>query len=145
MTLANNFTNRVRRFHCGAVEVEIFVVRHMGHYLYNVFMMVFLITSIIAASWAIRPNDIACRLATDLALLLTGQAFKLVIADKLPKVNYLTIVDMYILACFSFIVAGILMHGWVGWQGYADQKLDRVLMVVWGASWGSFNVMYMLV
>merc|ERR1712187_1004174 len=102
----------------------------MGHYAYNVFMMVFAITSITAEVWAIKCNDIPNRLACDLALLLTGQAFKLVIADKLPKVNYLTIVDVYILACFSFIVAGILMHGWVGWQGYADQKLDRVLMVV---------------
>merc|ERR1712032_1190167 len=108
-------------------------------------MMVFLITSITAASWAIKPTDIHSRLATDVALLLTGQAFKLVIADKLPKVNYLTAVDTYILGCFGFIVMGTAMHVYVGWYNETNVPPDMVLLKVWLSVWGLFNVIFLIV
>merc|ERR1711879_892326 len=99
----------------------------MGHYLYNVFLMVFPITSVTALVWAIETAEVADRIATDVALLLTAQAFKLVISDKLPKVNYLTIIDKYIFVCFFFMLNGAVMHAAVAWhadEGHWQTNLD---------------------
>lgn len=48
------------------------------------------------------------RMAITLTLVLTTVAWKYVIADKLPKISYLTLFDWYIMAAFLFIaVTGI--------------------------------------
>merc|ERR1712113_1318183 len=101
--------------------------------------MVFALTSITLAVWAIDPADINDRLATDVALLLTLQAFKLVIADKLPKVNYLTFLDIYVVLSFGFIIGGVTMHVGVGWYGHVKEDKDTLLMYVWVSVWLAFN------
>lgn len=145
MKLSNDFLNRVRRHQCGAVQVGIIVERRLGHYLYNVFLMVCCITSLVFACWAIKIEDTGDRLACDIALILTMQAFKLVIADKLPKVNYLTFVDIYIINCFLFVMAGIAMHCWTGYQGTVwDRELDNIFRFVWLGTWIAYNLMYLI-
>jgi len=145
MKLCNDFLNRVRRHQCGAVQVGIIVERRLGHYLYNVFLMVFCITSLVFACWAIKIEDMGDRLACDIALILTMQAFKLSIADKLPKVNYLTFVDIYIINCFLFVMAGIVMHCWTGYQGIVwDRELDSIFRFVWLGTWLAYNLMFLI-
>merc|ERR550537_216737 len=98
----------------------------MGHYVYNVFLMVCLITLLMPViCWAIPPTNIGDRAEADLALVLTGQAFKLNIAEKLPKVSYITMVDIYVLACFLMMFMGICMHAWIGSHvGWKVRDLD---------------------
>ena len=46
----------------------------------------------------------------DFTLMIVGQAFKLVIGDKLPPVNYLTLLDIFIIGSFMFTIFGIVFH-----------------------------------
>merc|ERR1712007_124517 len=66
----------------------------------------------------------------------------------LPKVNYLTVVDVYMIFSVGFIIVAITMHVWVGWQGkdYGREFeiLDIELVIAWLASWFGFNVLFMI-
>jgi hypothetical protein len=143
LKLGNDFGNRSHGQICGGIHVSIHVQRRIGHYLYNVFLMVGLITSLSAAVWAIETKKIEDRLATDATLLLTIQAFKVAIADKLPKVNYLTLVDEYILACFLFNLAATCLHIRTGWHGMArgeEDNMDEKVHILWCSSWLLYNL-----
>lgn len=143
--VSNDVINRAHGFTCGTLQLSIFVERHLGHYIYNVFLMVSLITSLTILSWSMRPEEIQDRLALDATLLLTGQAFKLVISDKLPKVNYLTHIDMYIFNCFMFILLGMILHAAAGWQGEVNEELDDFCRWIWAGSWVFANALFIVV
>ena len=44
--------------------------------------------------WFVPPSELASRLELDFVGLLVGQAFKLVIAETLPNLTYLTLLDI---------------------------------------------------
>ena len=65
------------------------------------------ICSLSFTAFAIPREELGDRMSIVLTLLLTAVAFKLVIADALPKVSYFTALDKYMNAMFAllFIVA----------------------------------------
>jgi hypothetical protein len=140
--LTNCFKNRAKRINCGSIEVGIFMTRAIGHYMYNLYLIVFFITTLFVANWQLKAND-SNRLGCEFALLLTGQAFKVAVADKLPKVQYLTITDAYMFAGFLFMVMGFLFHVLASWRdSWHDDALDKRLGQVWFLLWQGFNVLF---
>lgn len=55
-------------------------------------------------SFIVPPNEFADRCAVTLTLLLTSVAFKLVIAEKLPSISYLTLADKYVLGSVGLVI-----------------------------------------
>jgi len=91
----------------GELAVSCTVRRHIGYYVWNVMVPTFLITVMAFTSFVIPWDDTADRLQVNLTLCLTTIAFKIFVADKLPTVNYLTMLDKYIL--FSFVILACIV------------------------------------
>ena len=88
-------------------RAHIVVRRKHFYYSFNVVGMMGAITTLGFTTAAQPPAEFADRCTVTLTLLLTAVAFKLVIADSLPKVAYVTKLDAYI--SFGFVLLSILM------------------------------------
>jgi hypothetical protein len=152
----------------GAVSVNIFLDRDVEHYVWNIFVQVFVITAVTVAVWGIPPTNLADRLSIDFVNLLVSQAFKLNIASELPHVTHLTYADMYILVSFMFVLAAICLHFYMA-VAYelnqsgsavsrrhdstamhpadlavqnAQRNADWVACVVWSTTYLVFNILF---
>ena len=68
-----------------------FVVNHL--------LLIGLLTTLVFYVFVIPPTEVADRASVSFTLLLTVTAAKLVVADSLPRLSYLTVLDKYMLAC----------------------------------------------
>jgi hypothetical protein len=142
---------------------RIMMIRKYESYVYNVGIFMLFVVSLSALSQGIPYTDFAGRLGHSMTIILTTVAFKLVIADSLPKVPYLTILDKYTLCGFIFVVLHALSDFYVGYQ-YTKllkqlkvgkhshpleitgnqhdelEKLDRHLLGGWALCWCIVNI-----
>jgi len=95
------------------VDIKVKVVRQSRYYIVNVAFIMFLICTFVLCSWAVHPGAIADRWGVDFNLLLTAVAFKLILNDMLPRLSYLTTLDIYVLAGFIFLTLAIFSHSFV--------------------------------
>lgn len=86
-------------------SIFITVQRERQHYLLNYILVVFLLTNISFASYAIPLTDFADRLGAQATFLLTAISFKLLVASKIPVKNYFTGLETYV-AC-SFLITSL--------------------------------------
>jgi len=96
------------------LEASVCVTRRAGFWVMNVVFPIFLITLTNAASYTVPPTDVADRCSISLTLMLTTVAYKYIIADKLPAISYLTLIDKYVLLCLCIQVLFILWYAIVG-------------------------------
>jgi len=69
----------------------------------NIYIMGF-VSSLVFLVGGIPMDGLADRASVTLGLLLTVVAQKFSVADLLPKLSYLTVMDLYILCCFALII-----------------------------------------
>lgn len=137
-------TYNLQRHDCAAIELAIFVDRHMAHLFWNVIFMSSMTTLVTCAVWALPPSELGTRLELDFTLMIVGQAFKLVIGDKLPPVNYLTLLDIFIIGSFMFTIFGIVFHciplTFIEEDG--QRRVDLLLCGVWTVAYVMFNCVF---
>lgn len=77
------------------------------YFLWNVFFIIFLLTSLSASIVAVPQKDAADRMSILLALILSVAAYKSSVAGMLPAKKYLTRLDKYIITAFCglFVVS----------------------------------------
>ena len=80
------------------------VERRIGYWYTNVMLPIFIVTSCVLPSYAVPPDAFGDRAAILFTLLLAQVAYKYVIADKLPKISYMTLLDSYVFFCFASLV-----------------------------------------
>ena len=94
------------------------VMRKYKFYIYNVFLILFLITALTFSSFAVEASARGARILIPITLLLTSVAFKYNVQQYVPRVPYLTLVDKYIFwsMIFQFFMAvrnavsGFIIH-----------------------------------
>eukprot|EP00795_Rhopilema_esculentum_P007550 gene7550-13335_t len=91
-------------------KVQLHVMRQYGFYLYNVALIMCLITALTFSSFAVKVDSIGDRIQITLTLLLTSVAFKYYVQQFVPTVSYLTLMDKYILSCMIFQFAMAAIH-----------------------------------
>lgn len=79
------------------------VRRHSTNYLYNIIIPTAVLVSLAFTSFTVPLNEVADRASITLTLLLSIIAYKLIIKDELPKVNFLTLIDKYILVSMTIV------------------------------------------
>jgi len=91
--------------HCGptSLEIRFRLQRIPKFYIYQIIIPLFLIVSLGFLSSTINFVDIADRLSIILTLLLTAVAFKYMVAEYLPRVPYVTILDKYVTTGFVML------------------------------------------
>ena len=83
-------------------KIRMNAVRQYKFYIYNVFLVMLLITAMTFASFTVEADIPADRVQISLTLLLTSVAFKYYVQQFVPTVSYFTLIDKYILCCMVF-------------------------------------------
>jgi len=140
---------------------DVKVYRMANYYILNVAAVMLVIVSFTLGAWATHPGDIASRHGTDFTLILMAVAFKLVLASMLPKVSYVTLLDVYVMGGFLFLTAvtichtilpfrhvtqmdlSVLTHAPVAVEAEAELlRDDKISFWAFTAIWVLFNVVY---
>lgn len=124
------------------------VRRHASNYMYNIILPTATLVSLAFCSFTVPVNEVADRASITLTLLLSIIAYKLIIKDELPKVNFLTLIDFYILASMA-IVAMISFANAVVGNGVEEitddvRQMDYECRVVLGTAWVLCNLGFTL-
>ena len=90
------------------------VSRIWSPYAYQIFLIMGLICACSLTSFSMDVGDSGDRLAQATTMFLTAMAFQFVISSMLPKLDYLTLADKYILTCNIFISAMVFQIGLIG-------------------------------
>jgi hypothetical protein len=89
----------------GTLDITMCVRRRAGFWAYNVWVPLFCFTGISLSSFAVDVESLSDRLAITITILLTLVAYRFAIMDRLPSVDYLTLLDLYIQLCFGVVFA----------------------------------------
>lgn len=108
----------------------------------NIEVPMFVLTSLTGATWAIPDDDVADRLSVSLALVLTAVAYKLTVAESIPQVAYLTMLDRFIGLCFVHITLAAVENSIV--PALNHPTLDTTLGIVWAVLWVATSLWYAL-
>ena len=84
------------------------VTREATYYLYNVCSLLSGLTALSGLAFTCDLRANGERLGVNMTLLLTAVAFKQLIAESLPKISYLTILDKWMLLCLFSLFASTL-------------------------------------
>ncbi|KAL6069133.1 hypothetical protein QOT17_007669 [Balamuthia mandrillaris] len=88
------------------------------------------------------------RMSITLTLILTVVAFKYSVSDNLPKINYMTLLDKYVLVSFLFLYAMGLENFLISTSSSEKEVVeawDHRLMVWWLCLWVVFHLYCMVV
>ena len=89
-----------------AIDLKIYLSRHYGFYLWKVMLI---LTMVCFLSWIVFwLDEFQARIEIGLTLFLSAVAFLYIVSDSLPKLGFLTTIDIMVLACFFNIFLTIL-------------------------------------
>jgi hypothetical protein len=117
------------------LEIEIEIERHFEQYIYKIIIPVFLILSLAWFVLWIPTKEFETRLTTSMVALLSLIAYNFVFADDVPKLNYLTALDEYILLSYIFCCIPTFMSIWFSRFISTNQKKATLVnrkIRVWG-------------
>lgn len=92
------------RGHVQQLEITLRVSRRYQSYLYNMLLYLCVLSTFSLTSYSIPLNNFADRCSITVTMLLTLVAFLLVVKENTPVVPYLTLLDQYVMACFSVLL-----------------------------------------
>ncbi|CAH1788352.1 unnamed protein product [Owenia fusiformis] len=127
-----------------ALSVTCRAARRPGFFFWNVFLIMFFITALSFATFAVEPDKVHNRLQLSFTLLLTSVAFKFVINQSLPKISYLTYMDKYVLLSLVILCIVCIWHSLVtlfkdyDYEPKFIKHIERDVFI-------SFSVLYVLV
>lgn len=138
------------------LKFSIIVRRKWEYYVFNMVGVQFMLANLSFIPYAIPLDAFADRSSADLTLLLTTIAFKLYVAGEMPKVAYLTCLDIYVIASFLMQVLIYALH-WLAFMfhnggyeasffgGAEDQNdiFDSITFYVLLVVWALFNMCFL--
>ena len=130
------------------LQVVLVYQREFTYYLWNCFIIIFGLTTLMLSVYSQMPED---RMSIDITLLLVAVTFKVLMLEQLPPVSYLTFLDWYNLVGVLFIFIGCFLHGITSYLGThsgfeeADVAyMDKTGLLIFGLMWVLFNLVYAL-
>ena len=124
-------------------QIRLHVMRQYGFYIYNVAIIMCLITALTFSAFSVKVDSVGDRIQITLTLLLTSVAFKYYVQQFVPTVSYLTLMDKYLLCCMVFQFA-MAIHNSVSGMITNSKSLHYFEWIVFGTSLSVF-VLYHLV
>jgi hypothetical protein len=95
-----NSAQSAQGFEYSLLTARLHLERHASYWVMNVVFPLMLITGCSVGSFVVDQKALADRCSITLTLLLAQVAYKYLVAEKLPKLGYATIIDGYVLFCF---------------------------------------------
>lgn len=103
-----------RKYQRSAFMSKSYISRKPGYYLYNAYMLIFLITMLGFVPFAFDPNGPQFRCQVTGLLILTSVNFRWVVTQRLPSVPYLTSLDKYAIGSLFHLVFFCIWHSIIG-------------------------------
>ncbi|BFZ21949.1 hypothetical protein BsWGS_24988 [Bradybaena similaris] len=116
-----------------AISVRCRAARRPGYFIWNIFMVTFLICSLSFITFSVEKTLPQNRLQLSFTLVLTAVAFKSVVNQSLPRISYLTYMDKYLLASMIMMSAICTWHGIVTTINTDKPSVDYIEHIVLGA------------
>ena len=92
--------NSIDGFITDIINIDLILDRKHGYYIYKVIFPIILILSVCWAAVWINPKELESRLTITIVCLLSLIAYNFVIDAELPKLEYLTTLDIIILISY---------------------------------------------
>jgi Neurotransmitter-gated ion-channel ligand binding domain/Neurotransmitter-gated ion-channel transmembrane region len=87
------------------IRFSINIARHFNFYIWKVFFPLLLMVVLSWTVFWIDPAELSSRVQISVTTILTVIAFAFAIQANLPKVPYLTFIDLFFLVCYLFVFA----------------------------------------
>nr|XP_022322508.1 uncharacterized protein LOC111123990 isoform X2 [Crassostrea virginica] len=135
--------NSVRR---SALSVKCRAARRPGYFVWNIFLVTFLICTLAFATFSVEKKLPQNRLQLSFTLVLTAVAFKSVVNSSLPRISYLTYMDKYLLAAMIMLSAVCVWHALVTVvkETIAD-RAETIVLIVLGIIYVIYNVGFLII
>lgn len=89
------------------------------------------------------PMGAADRLGLTFTLILTSVAYKFVVAASIPALSYQTLLDVYVLICFAWMLIAALENAIFSHLGEAVASFNELwVMLIYLASFGLANIIF---
>ncbi|CAH1788931.1 unnamed protein product [Owenia fusiformis] len=127
-----------------ALAVKCRAARRSVYFLWNIFLVTFLICCLCLATFSVDRTLPQNRLQLSFTLVLTNIAFKFVVNQCLPKISYLTYLDKYIIASMLVLTTVCMWHAFISVlknHPSADQ-IDMVAVITFASAYFIFTFAY---
>ena len=127
-----------------SIFASLTVSRKPGYYIFNAFLLIFLINSMALTIFAVDCKLAQNRLTINLTLLLTSVMLKWNTNRALPPISYLTHLDYYSIISIIFLCLYIAWHAIIGsqWEKSVAVVIDRWVLVAAGSLHAAYNLFY---
>ena len=98
-----------------SIEISLKGERLWISYFWQIFLLLFLMSAFALFAFTLDINDSGNRLNFSTTVFLTKVAFQFSISSLLPKLSYLTLLDIYVIACMVFSCSVMLQISIVSW------------------------------
>ncbi len=120
----------------GVLDVEITIERNFQHYLLKIMLPVFLILCVAWYVLWIPTEKYEARLNTSIIALLALIAYNFVFQDDIPKLEYLTNMDRFILLSYIFCLIPVFLS--IAFSKFISKNQTKVMKInkmikIWGA------------
>ncbi|XP_048778751.1 cys-loop ligand-gated ion channel-like isoform X2 [Ostrea edulis] len=135
--------NSVRR---SALSVKCRAARRPGYFVWNIFLVTFLICTLAFATFSVKKTLPQNRLQLSFTLVLTAVAFKSVVNSSLPRISYLTYMDKYLLAAMIMLSAVCVWHALVTVvQETIADRAETIVLIALGVIYVIYNVGFLII
>ncbi len=97
------------------INLEFEAERESGFYITNFAIVIFLLGLVSLSTFWMKPDDLSSRININVTLVLATIAFKYASSTNLPAVNYLTLLDKYLIMAFILLALNILENYIIFW------------------------------
>ena len=133
----NIYNQEIEAVEENVLDIEIIIQRNFEHYLWKIMLPVFLILCVAWYVLWIPTEKYEARLNTSIIALLALIAYNFVFQDDIPKLEYLTDMDRFILLSYIFccipVFLSIAFSKFISKNQIKVMKINKVIKI-WGAA-----------
>lgn len=129
-----------------ALLVKCIASRNAGFFLYNIILIMTMISTLSLTTFAVERDKIPNRLQLSFIITLTGVTFKMVSTQSLPKIPYLTHLDRFIIGSMMFNWLVCVWHAILSQITESKQaKADKIAFFTLIGVIGFFHLLFWLI
>jgi hypothetical protein len=131
------------------ISCKTHATRRPGYYITNILVIMFFICSMVFTTFSVDFIKRENRLQLTFILLLTTMAFKSAVGNSLPRISYLTSLDVYIMASMTIVVLICVWHAIVPyisfeWTAAIANTSDKAVLIAFGGLFALVQIVFVL-
>ena len=123
----NKYLDKTHSYNENSIDLILNIERNSAHYIYKIIIPIFLILSIAWYVLWIPIEKLDARLNTSIVALLALIAYNFVFLDDIPKLNYLTALDKYILLSYIWCCIPTFMS--IGFSKFIVKNQRKIILL----------------